>query len=596
MSLNSTFSGGVPADAAWIAPHYEHLLEQVRCGQSPYLFLVELVHKLYHPVVPRGFCIQLYLHLGLLSVCALLIVLGLVIRLRQGRFWIFHRLDRTIVLPNASTLFGLCALIYAGLGFWLIASTHKVAAGGDLPIHYTGLRIAWFGAIWTGAFFEIWTTVAGWYVRKFGANYRESPLRSLVAVAIPVALILIGWIPPVLLCIPHAQKFNSSFRISKGITADLLEWQKTWHPRQGLDKANLVKLFAPGAQLGAELKSSHRFNQVCSWYCTVLLLLTFFCYVLAASLEVTQLGHTVSELRAQAAQREEEARALRSAHLSASLASKQAIASLPKCAYNQSTTTVSSQEAEKKHGDETVSTDRPAQTPWALLAWVRKNRIYSAVCIAIMLLTQTGVELWRAIAPLNLRYPSGQFQVEILISCWVHGVLATAVSLLLLFRSLDASSSRFLTRLRAVCPWMPFPPSVPSLMGTKIKSLTPSTSTDDQPPMYPQAAMTVSKGTVAPLMACPLASASSVVSAPEKHPYGSIAHLFRSDSLKNQNDVASEEGHTTDRSFSSSTGSSIKGTRGGESNNDHEPEEEAYLEAVEKARARWLPSRGAPEH
>lgn len=35
-------------------------------------------------------------------------------RLRQGRLWVFHRLDRTIVLPNASTLFGICALIYAG--------------------------------------------------------------------------------------------------------------------------------------------------------------------------------------------------------------------------------------------------------------------------------------------------------------------------------------------------------------------------------------------------------------------------------------------------------------------------------------------------
>lgn len=43
-----------------------------------------------------------------------MIVLGLLMRLKQGRLWVFHRLDRTIVLPNASTLFGICALIYAG--------------------------------------------------------------------------------------------------------------------------------------------------------------------------------------------------------------------------------------------------------------------------------------------------------------------------------------------------------------------------------------------------------------------------------------------------------------------------------------------------
>lgn len=57
--------------------------------------------------------------------CSLLILLGLLMRLRQGRLWVFHRLDRTILIPNASTLFGVCALIYAGR----TSFRHRLPAG-----------------------------------------------------------------------------------------------------------------------------------------------------------------------------------------------------------------------------------------------------------------------------------------------------------------------------------------------------------------------------------------------------------------------------------------------------------------------------------
>ena len=157
----------------------------------------------------------------------------------------------------------------------MIDSTIKVSKGAGLPRHYTGLRVAWFGAIWSGTFFEIWTTVAGWYVRKYGANHRESTLRSCIAIAIPVVVVLIAWIPPIILCIPHAQRFNRSFRTAQGITAQMLEWQKSWQPGDGIDLAKLMTLFAPGAVLSDELKASHRLKQICSYYCTAVLFLTF---------------------------------------------------------------------------------------------------------------------------------------------------------------------------------------------------------------------------------------------------------------------------------------------------------------------------------
>ncbi|GAA5986736.1 hypothetical protein JCM10908_000875 [Rhodotorula pacifica] len=581
MASNFSFPDGyVPPGAAWIGPDYVNVLRQISDSDSPYLYLADIVHKLYHPTVPLGFRTQLYFHVGLFSVCTVLILLGLYIRLRQGRLWIFHRLDRTVFLPNASALFGLCSVIYAALGFWLIASTIEVSKGADLPRYYTGLRVAWFGAIWTGAFFEIWTTIAGWYVRKYGAHYRESKLRTTVAIAIPVVVILIAWFPPVILCLPHAQRFNRSFRISQGITADLLEWQKAWKPGDGLDMAKLATLFTPGSQLGDALKSSHRHKQICSYYCTTVLFLTFIGYVSAASLEISQLGQTVRDLREQAAQRAEDVRSIKNKLPLAPVASSDSSASpaVPQLVYRHSPTPASDDGSSPEYRSRTSSNDsgseNGADAPWALLAWVRRNRIYSAVCIAIMLLAQASVDLWRAMSKLNMRYPSGQFQVEILISCWVHGILATTVSLLLLFHSLDTGSSKFLTQLKTACPWLPFPPSV-SNMSARPKS---TTSSQDQPPMYATAnspGATSSRGNVIPIVTRPSALASSSTSSFKAEKFSSGSHTVRSDSpsFNDDNECLAEK--------APSPPEMTEPQRGVEST-------ETYAEAVERARQRWI--------
>lgn len=68
MASDTAFAGFMPSDVAWVGPINENLLEAIRNGQSPYLFLIEVVHKLFHPTVPLGFRTQLYFHLGLFSV------------------------------------------------------------------------------------------------------------------------------------------------------------------------------------------------------------------------------------------------------------------------------------------------------------------------------------------------------------------------------------------------------------------------------------------------------------------------------------------------------------------------------------------------
>ncbi|GAA5869906.1 hypothetical protein JCM3774_000525 [Rhodotorula dairenensis] len=611
MASDTSFDGFMPSDVAWVGPINENLLETIRNGQSPYLFLVEVVHKLFHPAVLPHFRTQLYFHLGLFSVCSLLIVLGLLMRLRQGRLWVFHRLDRTILIPNASTLFGVCALIYAGLGFWLIAATIKISEGAGLPHYYTGLRVAWFGAIWTGAFFEIWTTVAGWYVRKYGANHRESTLRSFIAVAIPATVVLVAWIPPIILCIPHGQTFNRSFRVSQKVTAQLLEWQKSWLPGDGIDLAKMYALVEPGAELGNELRKSHRLKQICSYYCTAVLFLTFVCYVTTASLEIIQLTRTVNELRTVTAQRVSQIGSHKestyppppSPPLKSTLglepdqvASPAAAAAVPELAYRPSTTSTPRGKREPQYSSSGTASqgsqqhDHRAHAPWALLAWVLRNRIYSAVCIASMLVAQASLDLWRAVSPLNLRYPSSQFQVEILVMCWVHGILSTAVSLLLLFRSLDTAESRFLAHVWAVCPWMPFPPSM-STSTSKAKNSSSSGGSSDEPPMYATQstpAIISTAGIHHPVVAPPLGPIALSLSPASMSPPAVDAQSKQLPPaphvLGAHDDLDEAERYAGSPALQGHESPEMQ--RGDSRDSDH-----SYLDAIERARERWIPSR-----
>jgi hypothetical protein len=44
---------------------------------------------------------------------AIIILAGLLLRLTQGRFWLFHRIDNCLWIPNISVCYSLCALVYA---------------------------------------------------------------------------------------------------------------------------------------------------------------------------------------------------------------------------------------------------------------------------------------------------------------------------------------------------------------------------------------------------------------------------------------------------------------------------------------------------
>ncbi|TNY22104.1 hypothetical protein DMC30DRAFT_171147 [Rhodotorula diobovata] len=444
--MSGVFGGTIPPGTEWIGDKFADILQMVKRGASPYSFIQHIVFLLYHPTVPVGFSTQLWCLFGLFVFSAVLILVGLSIRVASGRFWLFARVDGTLLLPNAATLMGLCTLVYQGLGLLIIVLSVDVSHGADQRPYYQGLRRAWFAAIRLGVYMELWSCLCSWYIRARGAYYKPSVAKRVIAVVLPFFLILVAWVPPAVIFTRASQDYNSSFRISKDIDATLERWQESFKPGDGLDISKLATLFVPGAELGRFLTNAATDARIGYAYVAGVLIVTFLLYVVAISLEVSHLAATISQLRARARQ------------VAFARSPGRRAADKPPLATASSSGPLRAHVLAQLEADQQERDGAPL--PWALLAWVRRNRLCTAACIATMLLVNAALDLWQAVTPLDLAYPSGQFQVETLVSCWLNGLLSTLVSLLLLFRSLDATSSPLLSFLRTHLPFLPFPPSV----------------------------------------------------------------------------------------------------------------------------------------
>ncbi|GAA5970515.1 hypothetical protein JCM11641_007334 [Rhodosporidiobolus odoratus] len=456
---------GISSGASWIAPDYAEILDQVKNGQSPYLYILGIVQGMYHPTVPWGFRTSLGVSNGLYGISIIITIGGLAIRILTSRFWIFHRLDRTILLPNTSVIYGICSLCYLALGMVVVVGAVQVTKNEDYPKWYIGARSAWIGPLFLGCFCESWATVCAWYIRKKGAFYRESYCKTFIASVLPFVLLFTAWISPTVLFYMAAINFNHSYRVGMDISADLRRWQADWTPEKGLEMDKLLTLFDPGAELGNALIAYTDQTRLGTSYCAGVLILTFIVYITGAWLEISHLGSTVSQLQQQAF-----AQGNLPPRSSSSTNSRKPFrkTSVTRSATTAPTPPVSSppighalvQQLDEEHFARADGKTEAVQHPWRLLSWARRNRIWTATCIATMLLSNAGLQLWQALTPLDLRYPSGQFQIETLASCWLNGILSTLVALLLLFRSLDATSSSILSSLRHHLPFLPFPPAV----------------------------------------------------------------------------------------------------------------------------------------
>ncbi|GAA5883287.1 hypothetical protein JCM16303_007346 [Sporobolomyces ruberrimus] len=413
----------------WIEPYYADILRSVEAGQNPFTYILAVQRKLYYPTLGNAFQVQICVLsiLFALTICIMLLAVGL--RISQGQANLFVRLDRTIVLPS-SLLFPICAIVHSALGIAIVAGAHRIAHFQPYPVWFQGVKASWIAPLWTGIFFEVWACFAAWYIRRYGAQYRESRTRTIVAFALPITIICVAWVPPIWFFLTASQNFNNSIRVAWCIRVLLEKWETEWTPEKGIEVDKLSELFEPGGELARALQVySERIScgsrQV---------------YLTGASLELSHLTSSIRRL-----QSESEAVHLTALHRRSEL-SDIAHRLVPVPGFDE-------------FDEDLLRSKDKGVRQWKLMEWTKWNRILTTLCISAMLLQNAGFQLWKGLIPLSLVVPSTQFQADILIGGWMNSVLSTLVSILILFRSLDGSSP-LVIRLKARLRFLPFPPSL----------------------------------------------------------------------------------------------------------------------------------------
>ncbi|GAA5883284.1 hypothetical protein JCM16303_007345 [Sporobolomyces ruberrimus] len=456
----------IPDGASWIAPYYAEVFSSLEKGASPYLSLLEVLKYLYYPKTEFGFRIQLWVLIALFSFTILIILLGLGLRLYQGRMFIVHRLDKTVVIPGGA-LFPLCALSYSALGLAVLVGAIQITNFvTPYPPWYQGVRAAWIGPLWTGIFFEVWACYAGWYIRRYGAHFRESTLKSIIAFSIPIFIVLVAWAPPVYFFINGAQSFNSAVRWSR-VVADSLEVQQaSWV--SGINVAYFMSLFSVGAEMGqALLDYSDSFSKGCLYVAT-LLTITLLVYLVGAALELDHLSKTINRLKVE---HNLGVRNRATKNGGNKENAQTALSRLSQLSHSILRTMKASKDIEEQLDDEYARGMGKGRRQWILMEWVRTNRILTTACIAALLMAEIGLLFWKGFTKVGYETPSSQFKAELLISGWLNSLLMTLVSLLILFRSLDGSSP-LVDTLRTYLPFVPFPPSLERRNGTSVGSVS----------------------------------------------------------------------------------------------------------------------------
>ncbi|KAK4056600.1 hypothetical protein OIO90_002448 [Microbotryomycetes sp. JL221] len=444
--LSGALDGLFTGENAWIAPWAQVVLSRIKPGQNPWIVIMQALKDPFYPEVSSSFIPQLWFLLGLFIFISLVVLSGLILRLVQGRFWLLHRIDRTVLIPNISVWFGICALVYTGLGMAVIISAIQIVKGAEYPRCFLALQIVWPAVLWIGIYAEIWATFAAWYIRKFGAHFKESRFKSCVAAVLPLAFPMIAVVPCAVTFTLGAKHFNKSISLYSAVQKQLVGFKNAWTPALGLDIGKLVPILSPVQKLGSSMLSYKHWTQIAFSYAAAMMLVTMITYVIGASLEITHLRRLARSIESKVAASpiaRQQARManLRSPQLGGLISEKQATTN--------------------------VVESSPADTEWLtasqkqvmLLLWAAQNRTQTALLITIMLVANSAMLFWYAFAPLEITANSAQFQTIIIVSCWLNGVLSALVSLLLLFRSLDGGNL-LARKLQQLGPWLPLPPAI----------------------------------------------------------------------------------------------------------------------------------------
>ncbi|SCZ96679.1 BZ3500_MvSof-1268-A1-R1_Chr4-4g07545 [Microbotryum saponariae] len=445
--LNQTMA---PADSEkWIQRYGAPILQAILEDRDPYKIAVEAIREAIYPKKGPAFMAQLWTLVGLFSVAVVLTLLSIVLRLRQGRFWLFHRIDSRITMPNISVHNSFWAFVYHCLSFVELAITSRIVSGSSYPSWYLSFQDALPLALSAGQVTEVWATFGSSYIRKFGSHHDDPHITSILYQSLPFMFALITLVPSFTLLAILKRSLDVVLINANVTSTSLGKLSSAWVPGQPMVFSNLEGSLKSLGPLVASIRSLSLWRKVTNSYIGSVLCITSMLYITAAVVEINHLRNQARDLRQRVG--------------------------LPLAPFsprkpeddNQASPTVSPRDYGAT-ADVDLRSHLIVQA--SLVEWATKNRLLVSTLISLMLLSNTFLSYSLAATPVSIILNSGQVQDIALIGAWINSVLSFLVAILILFRSLGDGSNALPKRLRRFAAYLPLPPT--TTMTTRTTSVT----------------------------------------------------------------------------------------------------------------------------
>ncbi|SGY19500.1 BQ5605_C014g07664 [Microbotryum silenes-dioicae] len=427
------------------------MIEALATNKNPYPIAMASVEKGLYLRVSTSVINQFRFLIALFAVSLAFILLGFVLRLFQGRFWLYYRIDSRVTIPNILVHYSIWAVIFIGLSIFGLVTTIKCASGTRTPNWYIILQGILPLALFLGQYSEVWATAAGYAIRRYGVHNGDPLLVSLAFTFLPALCPLVILVPSVTTFVLSAKNFGQVETSGAAVLLSLKISAESWIPGEGLVLSQLEpSLHNLGLMMTAARLHGH-YIKIAFLYTGVSLSIMFILiypplgYIIFSNIQsyVTASLVEVGQLRSQAK------------HLK----------SIVRIGAEPDTDSGAPPPAEGSPKEAAHSfNDRPCAQLRAqseLVEWAASNRLLTATLISLTLLVNAAFAFWFTTKPIALANDNHRFSTIVLVSAWVNSILLALVAILILFRSLDGSNPAA-KRMIKILPWLTrlLPPSV----------------------------------------------------------------------------------------------------------------------------------------
>ncbi|SGZ22732.1 BQ5605_C022g09534 [Microbotryum silenes-dioicae] len=449
--LNQTL--GPEGSQEWLQRYGTPIVQAILEGREPYQIAIEAIREAVYPKEGPAFMIQLWTLVGLFSVSVVLTLLGIVLRLRQGRFWLFRRIDCRTTMPNISVHNSFWAFVYHCFSILALITTRKIASGSVYPSWYIAFQCALPLTLSAGQVTEVWATFGSSYIRKFGSHHDDSLITSILYQSLPLMFALITLIPSFALLTILKHRMDTVFINANVTTTSLSKLSSTWVPGQPLLLSNLEESLQSLIPLIASNRTLTHWETIANGYVGSVLCITSVLYIAAAVIEITHLRKQARDLRQRVG--------------------------LPVAPFSPTKLEDDSQASSTVPA--TADVDLRNHLMWtqidfaqaSLVEWATTNRLLVSTLISVMLVSNTVLAYRTASIHISLVHNSGEVQAIALIGAWINSILSFLVAILILFRSLEGSNA-LTNLLRRFAPYLPLPPTTTTTTTTRTTSVMTS--------------------------------------------------------------------------------------------------------------------------